>query len=223
MIITIDGPVASGKSTTGRALAKKLGFYYVYSGAFYRALAYLLINTKGYTQDQLAHPRIEDVVECLDPKRFRYAYDSDLQEQLYYDDTNITQFLKTNQIDQGASIVSTDPKVRDEINNMGRSLAHTHDLMVDGRDAGTVIFPDADVKFFLTASLDVRARRWAAAQEKLGNRYTHEQALVMIGERDTRDRERAIAPLRVPDDAIVVDNSDMDTTQTLAQMIEFIK
>lgn len=220
--ITIDGPVASGKSTIGRMLAKKLGYYYIYSGALYRALAYLLMQTKGYTTAQLHHPKMSDVLECLDPQKLIYRYDVDSQERVFFDGTDITPYLKESAIDQGASIVSTDPHVRDEINKLIRLIAEKFDVVVDGRDAGTVIFPHASAKFYLTASLDVRARRWQGAQKKLGNMFTHEQALQLLGERDQRDQSRKVAPLMIPDDAIVIDNSELDAEQTLGKILHYI-
>ena len=221
--ITIDGPVASGKSTIARMLAKNLGYYYVYSGALYRALAYLLIHTKGYSHEQLHHPEMSDVLECLNPMRFQYTYDPESQERVFFDAYDITPFLKESSIDQGASIVSTNPQVRDEINKLIRLIAQKSDVVVDGRDAGTVIFPDASKKFYLTASLDVRARRWQDVQKKLGNVYTHEQALQLLSERDQRDQGRKIAPLMIPGDAMVIDNSGLDIEQTLEIIMSSIK
>lgn len=221
--ITIDGPVASGKSTISRMLAKKLGYYYIYSGALYRALAYVLIHNKGYTHEQLHHPEMSDVLECLNPLRLIYTYDAQSQERVFFDGIDITSHLKDSSIDQGASIVSTDPQVRDEINKLIRLIAQKFDVVVDGRDAGTVIFPDATKKFYLTAELDVRARRWQEAQRKLGNAYTHAQALQQLNERDKRDKERKIAPLVIPDEAILIDNSELDAEQTLAEIVNYIK
>jgi len=220
--ITIDGPVASGKSTMGRMLAKKLGYYYIYSGALYRALAYLLMHSKGYTPAQLHHPEMSDVLASLAPDKFIYSYDVESQERVFFDGTDITPYLKESVIDQGASIVSTDSAVRDEINKLIRLIAEKFDVVVDGRDAGTVIFPHASAKFYLTASLDVRARRWQGAQKKLGNTYTHEQSLQLLGERDKRDQGRKVAPLMIPDDAIVIDNSELDAEQTLAEIMRNI-
>lgn len=221
--ITIDGPVAGGKSTIGRMLAKKIGYYYVYSGALYRALAYLLITSKNYTHEQLHHPEMNDVFACLNPQRLRYQYNSESQEQIFFDGVDITPYLKDSAIDQGSSIVSTYPLVRDEINELIRTIAEKFNVVVDGRDAGTVIFPDAHIKFYLTASIDIRAQRWQAAQQKLGNVYTYEQSLQLLSERDRRDQGRKIAPLIIPDNAIVVDNSELNAEQTLAKLISYIK
>lgn len=222
-IITIDGPVASGKSTISRMLAKKLGYYYLYSGALYRALAYLLITTKNYTQEQLHNPDMFDVQACLDAKRLVYHYDAQSQEHIFFDSHDITPYLKSSAIDQGASVVSAYPPVRDEINALLRTIATQFDVVVDGRDAGTIIFPEAFPKFYLTASLAVRAARWREAQKKMGNVFTIEQAEQQLTVRDTRDKERAVAPLIVPEDAIIVDNSHLNAEQTLQKMLRYIK
>lgn len=223
MIITIDGPTASGKSTIGRLVAQRLGFYYVNSGLFYRALAYLLLDQKGYSQDALVAPDMKDVQELLDTTHFRYHYDADLKEQILFDKEDITSYLHDDRISQAASIVSTYPPVRDEINAFIRRLSQNHNLIVDGRDAGTVIFPHADMKFFLTASLDTRVARLLRTEERLGNTHTSAQALEMITQRDQRDKEREVAPLVIPDDARVVDNSDMSRDQTLGTILELIR
>lgn len=223
MIITIDGPTASGKSSIGRALAKHLDYYYVNSGLFYRAVAYLLITKKGYELEGVAHARLEDVQECLDPKRFRYEYHPATKEHVFFDGVEITPFLKDSVIDQGASMCSTDIRVREEINTFMRHLGEQSNLVLDGRDAGTVVFPRAEIKFFLTATLAVRARRWIIAQLKLGHAYTPAQAIILISERDDRDRTREVAPLRIPDDAFIIDNSKMTRAQTLSYMLLLIK
>ncbi len=223
MIITIDGPVASGKSTIGRALAKVLGYYYVNSGALYRALAYLLISKKNYSIEKLESPDIIDIQECVDPDRFKYHYDPIYKESITFDGVDITAYLGTSEIGNGASILSTNLAVREEINNYMRALSRSCNLVVDGRDAGTVVFPGADMKFFLTATLAMRMKRWLKAQAAIGNHYTSGQAMEMILERDKRDRERKVAPLIIPEDAIIVDNSQMTRAQTLSYILMLLK
>lgn len=221
MIITIDGPTASGKSSVGRELAKRLRFYYVYSGLLYRALAYLLINKKAYKQEQLKNPSAEDIAQMLDPKHFVYRYDDQEQERIFFDVQDITPFLKDSFIDQTASIVSTNEHVRSQMRDIQRIIARSYDLVVDGRDAGSVVFPDAEYKFYLTASPDVRAERWRLQQLKLGEKFTNQQARAQIEERDKRDKTRDIAPLIIPDNAIVVDNSSLTIQETVNKMLEY--
>lgn len=223
MIITLDGPTASGKSTVGRLLAKRLGFYYIYSGLFYRSLAYLLINKWGYKENTIANPSFEHIQECFDPERFFYQYEDQLQERIFYDAIDLIPHLKNEFLDKMTSIVSTNVHVRDHINSILRDIARDYSVVVDGRDAGTVIFPDADLKFFITASVQVRAQRWAQDQKKLGNNFTLSQAIEQISQRDNRDTERDIAPLIVSDDAIVIDSSGLDQNQVAEKMMTYIQ
>lgn len=223
MIITIDGPVASGKSTVSRMLAQTLGYYYLNSGALYRALGYLLVNMCGYTEKSIAHPTTEDIKSCCDPHRFSYQYDVQHQERIFFDGVNITPYLKDRMMDKIASIVSVNEQVRKAVTEMQRDIVRKHDVVTDGRDVGSVVFLHAEVKFFITASVDVRAQRWKKDQEKYGNHVSYEEAVILITDRDNRDMQRTIAPLIVPSGAIVIDTSDLTLDQTMAKMIECIK
>jgi cytidylate kinase len=223
MIITIDGPSASGKSTVGRELAKQLHFYYVYSGLLYRALAYLLINKRAYKHEQLKSPTQEDITQLLDPKKFVYRYDDQERERIFFENQDITPFLKDSFIDQAASIVSTNEHVRSALRGVQHLIARSYDLVVDGRDAGSIVFPQAEYKFFLTASPEVRAERWRLQQLKLGEQFSEQEARIRIGERDKRDKTRDIAPLIIPQDAIVVDNSSLTIKETVDKMLELLR
>lgn len=222
MIITIDGPVGSGKSTAAQILAKKLGFYYLNSGLLYRALAYLLVTHESYTIKELAHPRIEHLAMYLDDMRLAYHYDDDGSARIMFDDQNITAHLKNASMDQYASILSTNENVRDALLDVQQKIGKHYDLVVEGRDSGSVVFPQADHKFFLTASLQERARRWQGMQEKRGVMYTFEQAIQALKERDTRDQERAIAPLCIPVGAIVIDSTDFNLDQVVQEIMKHI-
>ncbi len=215
MIITIDGPTASGKSTVGRLLAKELDHYYLYTGMLYLGLAYLLMKDHGYTLDTVAHPDMKLVDHILDTKRFSYRYDASDRERIFFDGTDITSHLKGDTIGQGASIVSTNPEVRERLNTLQRAIANDHDVVIDGRDSGSVVFPHAENKFFLTASEDERARRWREQQEKRGESVSLEQAKAFISMRDNRDSQRKSAPLTIPQGAQVIDNSDLAIDETL--------
>jgi cytidylate kinase len=219
MIITIDGPTASGKSTLGRMLAKKLGYYYLYSGLMFRALAYVLKHTYGYTNVQFEHPRIDEVEQILDPSRFIYTYDEQRKERICFDEVNITPHLKAGGIDQLASIVSRNSAVREKLMQLQRSIAAANDLIVDGRDSGSVVFPYADYKFYVTASEDERAKRWLKLQGTYDTDRSLEGARAFINERDQRDIKRQIAPLTIPEGAHVIDNSDQTPQETLAAML----
>ena len=220
MIITIDGPTASGKSTIGRMLAKDLDYYYLYSGLLFRALAYLLVNKGGYKEDNLHNPHADDVTKYLDPERFVYRYDDQFQECIFFDNVDITPHLKNHFIDKMASIVSRSKPVRQFLANLQRHIARKYlDIVVDGRDVGSVVFPAATIKFFLTAPLELRAERWRQKQIKIGNNFSQEQAMEIIGERDKRDETREADPLLIPDDALIVDSSYLSPEETLKKIL----
>jgi len=221
MIITIDGPTASGKSTVANLIACNLGIYYLNSGLLFRALGYLLMTHFGYDEQTIMHPRIQDITACLAPKRFMYTYDVvHGKASLSFDGVDVTPHLKTEMIDRASSCLGVQSSVRDALNALQRMLADDRDVVVDGRDSGSVVFPDATVKFFLTASPEVRAQRWRSAQRHL---YSPQEALRIIKERDLRDSSRAVAPLIVPAGAIVVDTTELDQQETLAMMLECIQ
>jgi CMP/dCMP kinase len=222
MIIAIDGPVASGKSTVSRILADKLGFYYLCSGLLYRAIAYLLVNNYGYTAETLTTIHIEDIMQCVDPARLRYDYDELSQERVFFDNSDITSYLKDKFIDHVTSIVSVNKNVRKAITAIQRDIATHYSVVTDGRDVGSVVFPAAQVKFFITASVAVRAERWRKDQERYDNHFSVDEAIALITDRDDRDKNRAIAPLIVPDDAIVIDTSALSVEQTIEMMMSYI-
>ncbi len=218
MIITIDGPTASGKSTAGRLLAKELNYYYLYTGLLYRALAYLLMNEHGYTLETIAHSDMNVVDQLLDRKRLVYRYDASDRERIFFEKKDITPYLKGSRVGQAASIMGTNPEIRDWLKVLLRSIADDYDVVIDGRDAGSVVFPNADVKFFLTASEDERALRWKAQQEKREVYVTLQEAKEFVRSRDHRDTTRKTAPLTIPQGAHVIDNSDIGIGETLAKI-----
>lgn len=223
MIITIDGPAASGKSTVARAIAQKLQYYYLNSGMLYRALGYCLINHAGLSLEQLKICDFQSRKHCLDALEYTYDISSGVMKVLI-DGRDVTLFLKEPTIDKAASLVGENKKAREFLLHIQETIAiNHHDLIAEGRDAGSVVFPQAAVKFFLTANLEVRAQRWLNDQIKLGNTsITFEEALQTIKERDNRDENRPHAPLGIYSDDIIVDNSYLDLEQTLATMLDII-
>lgn len=216
MIITIDGPTASGKSSIARLLARDLSSYYLYSGLLYRALGYLLVREFGYSPEKLLNPDLEQVHKLLHDPSFVYGYDAKDGAQIFFGNHDITMFLKTPEVDKYASMVSANPAVRTEILDLQRRIAQTFDIIADGRDCGTTVFPHAQYKFFLTAQPEVRAKRWQADQKKRGVAVSLEEALAALQDRDSRDTQRECSPLVVAPDAVVVDNSELNLEQTLA-------
>lgn len=217
MIITIDGPVASGKTTLARALAHEFGYFYINSGFLYRALAYLLIHA-GYTAHQLAHLAREQITKHVDLDKLVYLYKNN-SEHVHYQNQDLTPHLKDVEIDSASSLIATNTVVRDIVLRIVRTLADHQSVVIDGRDAGSVIFPNAELKVFLTARPEIRAQRWLQVQRAFHHEPSLEQAIQEIQQRDERDRTRNTAPLRVPEHAMVVDSSDMP----VARIVHMIK
>jgi cytidylate kinase len=212
MIITVDGPTASGKGSLARALAEERGYYYVDTGSLYRAIGYAV--SKHYSKDQVrdgAFWSAEMVTELAG--HIRYAYE-DGAAVVYFDGEDVTSHLRTPEIDWYASHVSREPLVRDGLKQMQRDLGGTHNIVIDGRDCGTVIFPGADHKFYLTAALDVRVNRsYNDACRKAHTVSKQEMRSAVLG-RDLRDLTRTLSPLRPADDAVIIDSTHLNFEQT---------
>jgi len=225
MIITIDGPVASGKSSVAKALAKELNIYYLYTGLLYRAVADVLLNKLRQEKGRnILIPEFQEYVETLGPdqlifvKDLCYDYGKDDKEArpyLFYQGTEITQCLYDASLDQPASIVSANNHVRDSLLDLQRDVARRYDIVADGRDCGTIIFPKADHKFYLTASVEVRANRLMLDEKRGKLEMDFEKVKAELQERDKRDRERGVAPLTIPDGATIIDNSDLSLQETV--------
>lgn len=222
MIITIDGPAASGKSSIARKLAHDLGIFYLNTGLLYRAAAYLLITHTDFTDKELLALDHHKVELFFNQYSFYYSYDPVHKERIQYNNSALTLSLKTAEIDRAASLVSKNEHVRHFITNLQRSLAAHNPLVIDGRDCGTVVFPYADIKFFLTASLEARAVRWQADQARLGNTYTLEESYRQLKSRDESDMQRQHGPLRIPEDAFIIDNSTFPLAETVQIFLKAI-
>lgn len=220
MIITIDGPAVSGKSTIALALAKELGGYYIYSGLLFRGAAYLLHTHAHYDEDTIQDVSDRDIDLYLDPDRFIYTYCSSRGPRVLFDDVDITQHLYGAKMGQYASLIGTNQVVRDVLKKMQHTIAEGKKLViVDGRDSGSVVFPDADYMFFMTANLDERAQRMQHAQEKKGISISLDDARQEIQKRDMRDKSRSKAPLKKPEQAIEVDTSNLSRKETVKKIL----
>ena len=222
MIITIDGPVASGKSTVAKALAKELGFYYLNTGLLYRATAYVLMQKFVVSEmtDALVQALTEHDLACLHDLSYSYHHAS---LRVSYHGKDLTEELAQRMYEKPASIVSANSSVRERLLDVQRDVAKRYNIIADGRDCGTVVFPDADVKFFLTATPDVRALRLLNDPKRKTAGTTLEEVKSSLMQRDERDKNRTIAPLRVPEDAIMIDNSTLAFEQTVNTMLAKIR
>lgn len=209
--VAIDGPAGAGKSTIAKLVAKEKGYIYVDTGAMYRGLAIHFLN-KGVNPDDR-----EAVAEACRDAEVSIGYEDGVQ-QIYLNGENVTSMLRTEEVGNMASRTSAIPQVREKLLELQRSLAREKDVIMDGRDIGTNILPDADVKIYLTASVETRAmRRYTELKEK-GESCNQEEIARDISERDERDMTREIAPLKKAEDAILVDSSDMTIPEVVAEI-----
>lgn len=223
MIITIDGPAASGKSTIAQMVARALHFNYLNTGLLFRAVAYILVAKKHTPEDDLAYIEYKLIKQAVEEGSLEYQYDAQAGVRIMYNNTDIGPVLKQADVDRWASIGATNAHIRKVVREFQKKYAQTHSMVADGRDLGTIVFTDAECKFFLTADLKVRAGRWRADQEKKGNLFTQEQAEDIIKERDTRDKMRHLAPLVEAADACLIDNSTLTLEKTVDKILAIIK
>lgn len=210
--IAIDGPAGAGKSTIARTLAAELGYYYVDTGAIYRTVAYFL-DLLGIS------PKDADGVrKYIDELTVELQYDDEGKQHMLMNGMDVTDEIRTQDISQKASLVSAHAEVRDMLLQMQRDVAKKRNVIMDGRDIGTVVLPKADVKIFLTASAEVRARRRCAELTAKGQKANLDQVLRQIEQRDQQDTQRAVAPLKQAKDAVLVDTSELDIPQVIAEI-----
>ena len=207
--VAIDGPAGAGKSTIAKQLAKKMKFVYVDTGAMYRALAYYFLTQKIDPKDEAS---INAAVEHAD---VTIAY-IEGEQQVLLNEENVNAYLRTEEVGNTASITSVYPAVRSKLVALQQKLAETTDVIMDGRDIGTCVLPDAQVKIYLTASVETRAkRRYMELMEK-GEPADLEKIAADIKERDHRDMHREMSPLRQAEDAVLVDSSDMSIVEVVS-------
>lgn len=202
--IAIDGPAGAGKSTIAKRLAKELNFQYVDTGAIYRTVAYFLDLLGVSPKDH------DGVCRYIDELTIEIQYDADGLQHMIMNGMDVTGEIRTQDISQKASLVSAHPEVREMLLDMQRDVAKAYNVIMDGRDIGTVVLPKADVKIFLTASPEVRAKRRTDELLAKGQSANFETILKEIQQRDYQDTHRPIAPLKMAKDSIKVDTSGMD-------------
>lgn len=209
--IAIDGPAGAGKSTIAKLVAKKKGFIYVDTGAMYRGLAVHFLD-RGIVPDDR-----ERIVRACEDADVTIRYENGVQ-QVYLNSENITSRLRTEEAGNMASVSSAIPEVRAKLLELQRSLAEDQNVIMDGRDIGTCVLPDADLKVFLTASVDTRARRRYEELKEKGTACRFEEIAADIEARDLRDTTRETAPLKQAEDAVLIDSSNM----TIEEVVDAI-
>ena len=214
--IAIDGPAGAGKSTIAKALAKELGYHYVDTGAIYRTVAYFL-DLLGIS------PKDADGVErYIDELTVNIEYDEAGRQHMIMNGMDVTGEIRTQDISQKASLVSAHAVVREVLLDMQRDVAKAHNVIMDGRDIGTVVLPKADVKIFLTATPEVRAKRRTDELLAKGQQAVYETVLKEIQQRDYQDTHREIAPLKMARDSIKLDTSELDIEGVVEAMKKII-
>lgn len=215
--VAVDGPSGAGKSTLARAAAAALGFLYVDTGAIYRTVG-LSVRDRGVDPGDEAA-----VAEMLPPLRIELRYDGEGGQRMFLNGRDVSGEIRLPEISRYASAVSALPVVRAYLMETQRDLARKHDVIMDGRDIGTVVLPDAEVKVFLTASAQARAERRCRELEERGTPQPFEEVLRDIEDRDFRDTHREAAPLRRAEDAALLDTSALDFRQSLKALLEIIR
>lgn len=214
--IAIDGPAGAGKSTVAKAVAKELGIIYLDTGAMYRAIAYTALKQGIDVLDG------DSVEEMLKDVNLDIVYEDGAQK-IYINGFDTTPYLREHHMSKAASDISAHPCARHKMANLQREFASTHDVVLDGRDICTFVLPDANCKFFMTASAEERAKRRVIDNEQRGQYIDYETVLKDINQRDYNDSHRALAPLKQAPDAILLDTTNMTIEEVVSAVIEAVK
>lgn len=215
--IAIDGPAGAGKSTLARALARELGYLYVDTGAIYRTVA---LRAREAGADPSDPEQVAPLLEDLD---LRMDYGGDGVQRMYLSGRDVTEAIRENEISALASQVAALPAVREFLLEFQRKQAREHDVVMDGRDIGTVVLPQAGVKIFLTAAPEARARRRTAELLQRGQDADFDEILREIRQRDEQDENRPVAPLRQAEDAALLDTTNLDLKGSLEALLTLVR
>ena len=214
--VAIDGPAGAGKSTIARRLAQELGYRYVDTGAIYRTVAYFMDLWGVSPKD------VDGVTRYIDELTVEIEYDDDGIQHMIMNGMDVTEDIRSQEISQKASLISAHAVVREMLLDMQREMARRYNVIMDGRDIGTVVLPKATVKIFLTASPEVRAQRRTDELLAKGQKANYETVLKEIRQRDYQDTHREIAPLKMARDSVKVDTSDMNLEQAVETIRQIV-
>ncbi len=217
MLIAIDGTAGTGKSSVGKAVAAKLGYGFLSTGEMYRALAYKVFEKKISPED---HDAVLAAARAL---RFTFARQPDATLKMFVDGEFLGAKLHLEEVGSVASRVSTNGEARRVLTEKMREVGMDGGIVMEGRDVGTVVFPDAEMKFYLDASAEERAKRRVKQLQEAGKKADYAQILDMIKERDYRDSHRAASPLKPADDAVILDTSSLNMQQVIEAILEKVE
>ncbi len=214
LIIAIDGPAASGKSTVAKLLAKELGYLYLDTGAMYRAITFSVIRKNIFND-------LGGIIDFVQRVTLQMKYENGVTK-VFVNGEEVTDFIRTHEVSGKVSEISRIPEVRKEMVKLQRKLAEHGNLVAEGRDITTVVFPKADVKIFMTASVEERSKRRFLEHKQRGDKITYEEVEANLKKRDKIDSGRAVSPLRKADDAFVMDTTEMSVEEELKSLIEIV-
>lgn len=215
--IAIDGPAGAGKTTVARAVAQHFGFIYVDTGAMYRTIGLYVLSKEKDTTDAA------QVLPLLDEIKITIAFSREDGQRIFLNGQDVSEAIRQPEMSMAASNVSSIPGVRDFLFSLQRQSVKENNVVMDGRDIGTVVIPDADVKLFLTASAEKRAQRRYKEMIAKGMQVDYDQLLLEIKQRDYNDSHRAVAPLKQAQDAILVDTTDLTLEESIQRVISIVK
>jgi CMP/dCMP kinase len=216
IIIAVDGPAGSGKSSVSREIASRLGIRYIDSGALYRAITWYVLEKRGSVS------RDVDFISLIDGRDIGQDFNHDGSVNTYIDGVDVSGLIRNEKIAENIGIISDDPRVREFVNNVLRSYGKRGSLIMDGRDIGTVVFPDAEIKIYLDADADVRINRRINEYIGMGKNVDAEAIKNQIIQRDMEDKGRPYGRLTVADGAMVIDTSRMNKEDVIEKIIEII-
>lgn len=212
--ISIDGPAGSGKSTIAKLLAEKLGFVYIDTGAMYRAITLLAIRKK------ISIDNIAELAQIAEKAKIEFVNEEGFSQLIICDGENITDNIRSTEVNEKVSVISAIKEVREKLINNQRRIAENSNVVMDGRDIGTIVLPNAKIKIFLTASLEERSKRRAKEMKAKGMEFEFDNLQQEIALRDKMDSERVLSPLKPAKDAVIIDSTKLTIEQVVEKILQ---